>query len=102
MEAQNNIELDSKFFLDVLENMSSGIIALREDETYYFVNIAGLNLLGISKKFPKLITLKASIGHHSLSQHIKSVKEENHTKMIRDFKFKNFEGDEKIVDCNIS
>ena len=103
MEAeQNKISLDSKFFLDVLENMSSVVIALHEDETYHFVNIAGLNLLGISKKFPNIATLKSCIGHHSLAQHIKNVKDESHTKMIRDFKFKNFEGDEKIVDCNIS
>ena len=102
MEVQNKITLDSKILLDILENMSSGVIALREDDSYYFINIAGLNLLGISKKFPKLVTLKASIGHHTLAQHIQNVKEENHTKMIRDFKFKNFEGDEKIVDCNIS
>tara|TARA_Y100000768_G_C23982781_1_gene686863 strand:- start:1691 stop:2773 length:1083 start_codon:yes stop_codon:yes gene_type:complete len=102
MEVQNKITLDSKILLDILENMSSGVIALRGDDSYYFINIAGLNLLGISKKFPKLVTLKASIGHHTLAQHIQNVKEKNHTKMIRDFKFKNFEGDEKIVDCNIS
>ncbi len=102
MSLQNKISTNSKLLLDILENMSSAVIALNEDNSYYFINISGLNLLGISKKFPKLITLKASIGHHSLAQHVKDVKDNDHTKMIRDFKFKNFEGDEKIVDCNIA
>ena len=102
MELKNKISLDSKLLLDILENMSTAVVALNDDNTYFFINIAGLNMLGISNKFPLLSKLKASVGHISLEQHVVNVSNENHSKMIRDFKFKNFEGDEKIVDCNIS
>lgn len=102
MELQSKMSLDSKFLLEIIESMSSSVIALNEDNSYFFINIAGLNMLGISNNFPPISQLKASIGHHSFEQHISSVCNENHSKMIRDFKFKNFEGDEKIVDCNIS
>ena len=102
MELQSKISLEPKLLLDILENMSTAVVALNSDNTYFFINIAALNMLGISNNFPDLKTLKSSVGHTSLDKHIKSVNENNHSKMIRDFKFKNFEGDEKIVDCNIS
>ena len=102
MELHNKISLDSKLLLDILENISTSVVVLNDDNSYYFINIAGLNLLGISNKFPDLATLKPCLGHLSLEQHIKDVDDANHSKMIRDFKFKNFDGHEKIVDCNIS
>ena len=102
MELKNKIALDSKVLLDVLENISTAVVVLNDDNSYFFINISALNLLGISNKFPMISNLKSSIGHMSIEQHIKSVKAENHSKMIRDLKFKNFEGHEKIVDCNIS
>ena len=102
MELQSKISLEPKLLLDILENMSTAVVALNSDNTYFFINIAALNMLGISNNFPDLKTLKSSVGHKSLDVHIKNVNENNHSKMIRDFKFKNFEGDEKIVDCNIS
>jgi two-component system nitrogen regulation sensor histidine kinase GlnL len=102
MELQSKISLEPKLLLDILENMSTAVVALNSDNTYFFINIAALNMLGISNNFPDLKTLKSSVGHKSLDIHIKNVNEKNHSKMIRDFKFKNFEGDEKIVDCNIS
>ena len=102
MELQNKIQLDSKFLLDILENISTSVIVLNEDGSYLFVNSSALDLLGLSNKFPELSSLKPTIGHMSIDFHIKSVNEDNHSKMLRDFKFKNFEGHEKIVDCNIS
>tara|TARA_Y200000002_G_scaffold364393_1_gene353366 strand:- start:337 stop:1419 length:1083 start_codon:yes stop_codon:yes gene_type:complete len=102
MELQNKISLEPKLLLDVLENMSTAVVVLNQDNTYFFINIAALNMLGISNNFPDIKTLKSSVGHQSLEVHIKNVCDNNHSKMIRDFKFKNFEGDEKIVDCNIS
>ena len=75
---------------------------LNEDGSYLFVNSSALDLLGLSNKFPEVSSLKPTIGHMSIDFHIKSVNEDNHSKMLRDFKFKNFEGHEKIVDCNIS
>jgi len=102
MELQNKIQLDSKFLLDILENISTSVIVLNEDGSYLFVNSSALDLLGLSNKFPNLSSLKPIIGHMSIDFHIKSVNEDNHSKMLRDFKFKNFEGHEKIVDCNIS
>lgn len=102
MELKNKIPLDPKFLLDIIENMSTAVVALNDDGTYYFINIAGLNMLGISNKFPSIKNLKPCVGHKSLEVHIKNISEENHSKMIRDYKFKNFEGDERIVDCNIS
>jgi len=75
---------------------------LNNDNSYFFINIAGLDLLGISGNFPDLSSLKSIIGHQHLLQHVNSVRQEKHSKMIRDFKFKNFEGHEKIVDCNLS
>ena len=102
MELQSKISLEPKLLLDILENMSTAVVALNSDNTYFFINIAALNMLGISNNFPDLKTLKSSVGHTSLDKHIRNVNEYNHSKMIRDFKFKNFEGDEKIVDCNIS
>ena len=102
MELHNKISLDSKLLLDILENVSTAIIVLNEDDTYFFINTAGLNLLGISNKFPDISNLKSALNHKSLEQHIHSVRKQNHSKMIRDFKFKNFEGHDKIVDCNIS
>ncbi len=102
MEQQSKISLEPKLLLDILENMSTAVVVLNSDNTYFFINIAALNMLGISNNFPDLKTLKSSVGHQSLDVHIKSVCSNNHSKMIRDFKFKNFEGDEKIVDCNIS
>jgi two-component system nitrogen regulation sensor histidine kinase GlnL len=102
MELQSKISLEPKLLMDILENMSTAVVALNSDNTYFFINIAALNMLGISNNFPDLKTLKSSVGHRSLDKHIKNVNENNHSKMIRDFKFKNFEGDEKIVDCNIS
>jgi two-component system nitrogen regulation sensor histidine kinase GlnL len=59
-------------------------------------------MLGISNNFPDIKKLKSSVGHQSLASHIKNISNNSYSKMIRDFKFKNFEGDEKIVDCNIS
>ena len=102
MEPQSKISLEPKLLLDILENMSTAVVALNSDNTYFFINIAALNMLGISNNFPDLKTLKSSVGHKSLDIHIKNVCDNKHSKMIRDFKFKNFEGDEKIVDCNIS
>ena len=54
MELQDKIALDSKLLLDILENISTSVIVLNEDNSYFFVNIAGLDLLGISGKFPEL------------------------------------------------
>ena len=102
MALQDKIALDSKLLLDILENISTSVIVLNDDNSYFFVNIAGLDLLGISGKFPELSSLNSIIGHQHLLQHINSVRQERHSKMIRDFKFKNFEGHEKIVDCNLS
>ena len=102
MELQDKIALDSKLLLDILENISTAVVVLNDDNSYFFVNIAGLDLLGISGKFPELSSLKSIIGHQHLLQHINSIRQERHSKMIRDFKFKNFEGHEKIVDCNLS
>ena len=102
MELHNKISLESRLLLDILENISTSVVVLNNDNSYFFINIAGLNLLGISGKFPELSSLKPCLGQLSLEQHIKSVVDANHSKMIRDFKFKNFEGHEKIVDCNIS
>nr|AAY90013.1 predicted nitrogen regulation protein [uncultured bacterium BAC13K9BAC] len=102
MELQNKISLEPKLLLDILENMSTAVVALNSDNTYFFINIAALNMLGISNRFPDFKTLKSSVGHKSLDTHIKNVCDNKQSKMIRDFKFKNFEGDEKIVDCNIS
>ncbi len=102
MELQSKISFEPKLLIDVLENMSTAVVALNSDDTYFFINIAALNMLGISNNFPDLKTLKSSVGHQSLDMHIKNVCDSKHSKMIRDFKFKNFEGDEKIVDCNIS
>ena len=102
MDLKSKISLEPKFLLDILENMSTAVVALNSDNTYFFINIAALNMLGISNNFPDLKTLKSSVGHKSLDVHIKNVNDNKHSKMIRDFKFKNFEGDEKIVDCNIS
>jgi two-component system nitrogen regulation sensor histidine kinase GlnL len=102
MELQSKISLEPKLLLDILENMSTAVVALNSDNSYFFINIAALNMLGISNNFPDLKTLKSSVGHKSLDAHIKNVCDNKHSKMIRDFKFKNFEGDEKIVDCNIS
>ena len=101
MELHNKISLDSKLLLDILENISTSVVVLNDDNSYYFINIA-VKFIGISNKFPNLATLKPCLGHLSLEQHIKAVDDENHSKMIRDLKFKNFEGHEKIVDCNIS
>ena len=102
MELQSRISLEPELLLDILENMSTAVVALNSDSTYFFINIAALNMLGISNNFPDLKTLKSTVGHQSLGAHINNVVDNNHSKMIRDFKFKNFEGDEKIVDCNIS
>ena len=102
MELQSRISLEPELLLDILENMSTAVVALNSDSTYFFINIAALNMLGISNNFPDLKTLKSTVGNQSLGAHIKNVRDNNHSKMIRDFKFKNFEGDEKIVDCNIS
>lgn len=82
--------------------MSTAIIALNDDNSYFFINIAGLNMLGISNKFPPIDNLTPSIGHDSISNHIHTVKKDNHSIVIRDLKFKNFDKDEKIVDCSIS
>ncbi len=102
MQLQDKISLDSKLLLDILENISTGVVVLNNDNSYFFINIAGLDLLGISGNFPDLSSLKSIIGHQHLLQHVNSVRQEKHSKMIRDFKFKNFEGHEKIVDCNLS
>jgi two-component system nitrogen regulation sensor histidine kinase GlnL len=102
MELQNKNSSDPKLLLDIIENMSTAVVALNDDNTYFFINIAGLNMLGISNNFPPVETLKASVGHESLGVHIKDVCNDHHSKMIRDYKFKNFEGHERIVDCNIS
>ena len=102
MELQNKNSSDPKLLLDIIENMSTAVVALNDDNTYFFINIAGLNMLGISNNFPPIETLKASVGHASLGMHIKDVCNDHHSKMIRDYKFKNFEGHERIVDCNIS
>ena len=102
MKLQSKISLEPKLLLDIIENMSTAVVALNNDNTYFFINIAGLNMLGISNNFPDIRKLKSSVGQQSLESHIKNISDNNHSKMIRDFKFKNFEGDEKIVDCNIS
>ena len=70
MELQDKIALDSKLLLDILENISTSVIVLNDDNSYFFVNIAGLDLLGISAKFPDLSSLKSIIGHQHLLQHI--------------------------------
>lgn len=102
MQLQSRNTLESKLLLEIIEGMSTAVVALNDDYSYFFINISGLNMLGISNNFPPLSQLKSSIGHQSFEQHIRSVTNDSHSKMIRDFKFKNFEGDEKIVDCNIS
>ena len=83
MELHNKISLDSKLLLDILENVSTAIIVLNEDDTYFFINTAGLNLLGISNKFPDISNLKSALNHKSLEQHIHSVRKQNHSKMIK-------------------
>ena len=88
MELQKKIQLDSKFLLDILENISTSVVVLNEDGSYLFVNSSALDLLGLSNKFPNLSSLKPIIGHMSIDFHIKSVNEDNHSKMLRDFKFK--------------
>ena len=67
MEPQSQISLEPKFLLDILENMSTAVVALNSDNTYFFINIAALNMLGISNNFPDLKTLKSSVGHTSVS-----------------------------------
>ena len=58
MELRDKIALDSKLLLDILENISTSVIVLNEDNSYFFVNIAGLDLLGISGKFPEFVISK--------------------------------------------
>ena len=89
MELQSKISFEPRLLLDILENMSTAVVALNSDNTYFFINIAALNMLGISNNFPNLKTLKSSVGHRSLDAHIMNVCDNNHSKMIRDFKFKN-------------
>ena len=45
MELQDKISLDSKLLLDILENISTAVVVLNEDDSYFFVNTAGLDLL---------------------------------------------------------
>ena len=52
MELQKKIQLDSKFLLDILENISTSVVVLNEDGSYLFVNSSALDLLGLSNKFP--------------------------------------------------
>ena len=93
MKLQSKISLEPKLLLDIIENMSTAVVALNSDNTYFFINIAGLNMLGISNNFPDIKKLKSSVGHQSLESHIKNITDNSHSKMIRDFKFNNFEGD---------
>ena len=44
MELQDKIALDSKLLLDILENISTAVVVLNDDNSYFFVNIAGLDL----------------------------------------------------------
>ena len=71
MKLQSKISLEPKLLLDIIENMSTAVVALNNDNTYFFINIAGLNMLGISNNFPDIKTLKSSVGHQSLESHIK-------------------------------
>ena len=40
MELQDKISLDSKLLLDILENISTAVVVLNEDDSYFFVNTA--------------------------------------------------------------
>ena len=102
MQNINKKTLNSKLLLDIIENISTAVIAINNDDSYFFINIAALNMLGISNKFPELDQLKSSIGHESILTHIHNVRDHDHTVVVRDLKFKNFDQDEKIVDCSIS
>ena len=81
MELQSKISLEPNLLLDILENMSTAVVALNSDNTYFFINIAALNMLGISNNFPDLKTLKSSVGHKPLDVHIKNVCDNKHSKM---------------------
>ena len=60
MELQKKIQLDSKFLLDILENISTSVVVLNEDGSYLFVNSSALDLLGLSNKFPEVILIKTN------------------------------------------
>ena len=77
MKLQSKISLEPKLLLDIIESMSTAVVALNSDNTYFFINIAGLNMLGISNNFPDIKTLKSSVGHHSLESHIKNISDNN-------------------------
>ena len=36
MELQDKISLDSKLLLDILENISTAVVVLNEDDSYFF------------------------------------------------------------------
>ena len=54
MKLQSKISLEPKLLLDIIENMSTAVVALNNDNPYFFINIAGLNMLGISNNFPDI------------------------------------------------
>ena len=47
MEPQSKISLEPKLLIDILENMSTAVVALNSDNTYFFINIAALNMLSL-------------------------------------------------------
>ena len=91
---------DTKLSYEVLDSLRTAIIILNEKLKYIYINSSAYNILGASHNLPKIKDLVCM--DVDLIQYLTTVLENEQPIILRDFKFKNFERLEKIVDCNIS
>ena len=100
MEAMKVIDGLPESYVEIVENLRTGVVLLDQSNDYYYVNTSARDLLGSTNLLMKIQDLDFLEGN--LLTYIDNVKNTQTSITLRDFKFKNFDKLEKICDCSIS
>ena len=87
-------------YVEIVENLRTGVVLLDQSNDYYYVNTSARDLLGSTNWLMKIQDLNFLEGN--LLTYINNVKNTKTSITLRDFKFKNFDKLDKICDCSIS
>jgi len=97
---KNLLYKDAELSYEILDNLKTSILILDDNLEYFYKNSAAIGLLGSKNIFPSITKLQCE--NTNLFTYIKKVHQDDQSIILRDFKFKNFDFIDKIVDCSIS
>ena len=100
MEAMKVIDGLPESYVEIVENLRTGVVLLDQSNDFYYINTSGRDLLGSTNLLMKIQDLDFLEGN--LLTYIDNVKNSKTSITLRDFKFKNFDKLDKICDCSIS